>query len=84
MDKKNKINAHRSMGKKGVIGLCVILSVAAFAILIATVYGSTIELNYIEQIHLQDGYLYYVDRGEGDDLKIIRSDTSGKKGDMIV
>ena len=32
MDKKNKINAHRSMGKKGVIGLCVILSVAAFAI----------------------------------------------------
>ena len=84
MDKKNKINAHRSMGKKGVIGLCVILSVAASAILIATVYGSTIELNYIEQIHLQDGYLYYVDRGEGDDLKIIRSDTSGKKGDMIV
>ena len=57
MDKKNKIHAHRSMGKKGVIGLCVILSVAASAILIATVYGSTIELNYIEQIHLQDGYL---------------------------
>lgn len=81
MEKKKNFGG---MGKKGLVGLCIILSVSFIAIIIATVYGSTVRLNYIEQIHLQDGYLYYVDRGEGDDLKIIRSDPDGSNGNMIV
>lgn len=84
MDKKNIFSAHGSMGKKGVIVLCVILFAAVVAIVAASLYGSKIKLNYIEQIHLQDGYLYYVDRGKGDDLKIIRSNPDGGEGDMIV
>lgn len=84
MDRKNIFRSRRSMGKKGVIGLCVIWSVAVLAILAATFYGRVIKINYIEQIHLQDGNLYYVDRGEGEDLKIIRSDPSGNNGDMHV
>lgn len=84
MDKKNLFGSHGNMGKKGVIGLCVILFAAAAAVVTASIYGSTIKLNYIEQIHLQDGHLYYVDRGQGDDLKIIRSSPDGDKGEMIV
>lgn len=83
MDKKRIFKFHGSMGRKGVIGLCVIWSAAVLAILAATFYGSVIRINYIEQIHLQNGSLYYVDRGEGEDLKIIRSDPSGNKGDMV-
>lgn len=83
MDRKSIFKFHGSMGRKGVIGLCVIWSVAVLAILAATFYGSVIRINYIEQIHLQDGNLYYVDRGEGEDLKIIRSDPSGNNGDMV-
>lgn len=70
------------MGKKGMIGLCVIWFVAVTAITLLSLYGSTKKINYVEQIHLQDGYLYYVDREE--DLRIIRSDPSGKNGDVIV
>lgn len=81
MEKKNNFGG---MGKKGLIGLCIILAVSFIAIVAASVYGSTMKLNYIEQIHLQDGYLYYVDRGKGDDLKIIRSDPDGGNGDMII
>lgn len=81
MEKKKNFGG---MGKKGLIGLCIILSVSFIAMIMATVYGSIVDLSYIEQIHLQDGYLYFVDRGEGDDLKIIRSDPSGGNGKMIV
>lgn len=81
MKKKNNFGG---MGRKGLIGLCTIWFVAFIAIAAVSIYGSTMKLNYIEQIHLQDGYLYYVDRGKGDDLKIIRSDLDGGNGDMII
>lgn len=65
-------------------GIICIVAAAVLAIVAVTLYGRTIQLNYIEQIHLQNGYLYYVDRGEKEDLKIIRSDPAGKKGDVIL
>ena len=61
-----------------------IAAAAILAFLAVTWYGRTIQLNYIEQIHLQDGYLYYVDRGKSEDLNIIRSDPEGKQGNVIV
>lgn len=64
-------------------GILCIVAAAVIAIAAVSLYGRTIQLNYIEQIHLQDGYLYYVDRGKNEDLKIIRSDPEGKKGDVI-
>lgn len=72
------------MDKKSLYGIWGILFAAVAAIVALGLYGKTIKLNYIEQIHLQDGYMYYVDRGEGDELKIIRSDPDGKQGDMII
>lgn len=65
-------------------GVICIVAAAVLAIVAVTLYGRTIQLNYIEQIHLQNGYLYYVDRGKKEDLKIIRSDPEGKKGDVIL
>lgn len=72
------------MDKKSLYGIWGIVAAAVIAIAAASLYGRTIKLNYIEQIHLQDGYLYYVDRGKSENLKIIRSDPEGKQGSMIV
>ncbi len=72
------------MNKKSLYGISCIAAAAVLAILAVTLYGRSIKLNYIEQIHLQDGYLYYVDRGKSEDLKIIRSDPEGKRGDVII
>ena len=58
------------MNKKSLYGISCIAAAAVLAILAVTLYGRSIKLNYIEQIHLQDGYLYYVDRGKSEDLKI--------------
>ena len=71
MEKKTLSGLRGRLGKKSLAGLCVILIAAAAAMAVASIYGSAIKLNYIEQIHLQDGYLYYVDRGKGEELKII-------------
>lgn len=72
------------MDKKTGYGFTFIVIVAAIAMAAVTLYGRTIRLNYIEQIHLQDGYLYYVDRESSEDLKIIRSNTLGRKGNVII
>lgn len=72
------------MNKKSLYGMSCIAAAAILAFLAVTWYGRTIQLNYIEQIHLQDGYLYYVDRGKSEDLNIIRSNPEGKQGDVIV
>ena len=73
----------KDMNKKYKYGIICIVAAAVIAIAAVTLYGRTIQLNYIEQIHLQDGYLYYVDRGTNDDLKIIRSNPAGKNGKVI-
>ena len=52
------------MKKKSLYGIWGIVIAALAGILLASLYGKNVKLNYIEQIHLQDGYLYYVDRGE--------------------
>lgn len=65
-------------------GIICIVAAAVLALVAVTLYGRTIQLNYIEQIHLQNGYLYYVDRGKNEDLKIIRSDPAGEKGEVIL
>ncbi len=72
------------MKKKSLYGIWGIVIAALALILLASLYGKNVKLNYIEQIHLQDGYLYYVDRGESENLKIIRSDPNGKQGKMIM
>ncbi|MCI8484918.1 MAG: HAMP domain-containing protein [Lachnospiraceae bacterium] len=72
------------MDKKSLYGIWGIVAAAVIAIAAASLYGRTIKLNYIEQIHLQDGYLYYVDRGKSENLKIIRSDPEGKQGSIIL
>ena len=71
------------MEKKSLYGIFGILFATIVVLVATSLYGSAIKLNYIEQIHLQDGYLYYVDRGTGDDFKIIRSDPDGKHGNLI-
>lgn len=73
----------KDKNKKYQYGMICIAAAAVIAIAAITMYGRTIQLNYIEQIHLQDGYLYYVDRGKNEKLSIIRSDPEGKKGDVI-
>ncbi len=72
------------MNKKGLYGILCILLMALAGFAAASLYGRSIKLNYIEQIHLQGGYLYYVDREDKDSLKIIRSDPQGKNGEMII
>ena len=72
------------MNKKYRYGVICILAAAVIGIVAVTLYGRSIPLNYIEQIHLQGGYLYYVDRGKNEDLRIIRSDPAGKNGNVIV
>lgn len=72
------------MRRKILCGIWGILAVAAIVFVAASIYGKTIKINYIEQIHLNDGNLYYVDRGDGEKLRIIRSDPDGEHGQMIV
>ncbi len=72
------------MRRKILCGIWGILAAAVIAFVAASLYGKTVKINYIEQIHLQDGNLYYVDRGEGEKLRIIRSDPDGGHGQMIV
>ena len=79
---KKSINGTIYQGKLYQGFICIVAA-AVLAVVAVTLYGRTIQLNYIEQIHLQNGYLYYVDRGENEELKIIRSDPAGKKGDVI-
>lgn len=62
----------------------LILFAAFLAILAGSCYGSSLELNYVEQIRFQNGYLYYVDRGDDNCFRIIRSDTGGDRGDVII
>lgn len=71
------------MKKKSLFGIAMIWLAAVLAILAASYYGRELDLNYIEQIHFQNGYLYYVDRGEDNCFRIIRSDAEGTKGDII-
>lgn len=71
------------MDKKSLYSIWCILLAALAAVTVVSLYGKTIKLNYIEQVHLQDGYLYCVDRGGWENLKIIRSDTEGRQGKMI-
>ncbi len=61
------------MEKKSLYGIFGILFATIVVLVATSLYGSAIKLNYIEQIHLQDGKLYYVDRGDGEKLRIIRS-----------
>ena len=72
------------MKRKIYCGIWGILAAAVIAFVAASLYGKTVKINYIEQIHLQDGNLYYVDRGKGEKLRIIRSDPDGEHGQMIV
>lgn len=72
------------MNKKCWLGICGILLAALAAIAAVGLFGKTIKLNYIEQIHLQAGSLYYVDRGEDENLKILRSGPDGKQGQLII
>lgn len=71
------------MKQKRLLSAGIIL-LAAFAVIFILGLGQReLKLNYIEQVHYQDGYLYYVDRGESDYYQIIRSDVNGKQGDVI-
>lgn len=72
------------MRRKILCGIWGILAVAAILFIAASIYGKTVKIDYIEQIHLQDENLYYVDRGDGENLRIIRSDPDGDHGQMIV
>lgn len=71
------------MEKKSLFGIKVILLIALGAILISSYGGRKIRLNYIEQVHSEEGYLYFVDRGDDNYFRIIRSDTNGEWGEMI-
>lgn len=71
------------MKKKSLFGIGIIWLIAFAAIFAVSYYKRELDLNYIEQIHFQDGYLYYVDRGEDNYFRIIRSDAEGAQGDII-
>lgn len=71
------------MKKKCLSGIGIILLIAAAAMAIISYYNRELKLNYVEQIHFQNGYLYYVDRGDDNYFHIIRSDADGTNGEMI-
>lgn len=71
------------MEKKHLSGIGAILLIALGAILISSYCSREWKLNYVEQVHFQDGSLYYVDRGEDDAFRIFRSDADGEWGEMI-
>lgn len=71
------------MKKKFLSGM-IILLLGASAILFALCYsGRTLSLRGIEQIRIQQDSICYVDCGDNDTLRIIRSDTSGGQGEVI-
>lgn len=72
------------MSRKSLYGIWGILAAAVIAFAAASMFGGTIKINYIQQIHLQNGRLYYVDRGKGEKLRIIRSNPDGGQGELIV
>lgn len=71
------------MEKKSLFGIKIILLISLGVILISSYCNRRIQLNYIEQVHFQDGYLYYVDRGDDNYFRILRSDANGEWGEMI-
>ncbi len=71
------------MKKKSLFGIGFIWLIAFLAIFVVSYRNRELDLHYIEQIHYQDGYLYYVDRGEDNCFRIIRSDPEGTHGDLI-
>lgn len=71
------------MKKRAYFGIGIIWLAALAAISAVSFFYRKLDLNYIEQIHFQDGYLYYVDRGEDNCFRIIRSDAEGAHGDII-
>lgn len=71
------------MKKRAYFGIGMIWLAAFAAIFAVSFFHRKLDLNYIEQIHFQDGYLYYVDRGEDNCFRIIRSDAEGTHGDII-
>lgn len=71
------------MKKKVLSGIRIILLIALGVILISSYFNRELQLNYIEQVHYQDGYLYYVDRGDDNYFRIIRSDANGAWGEII-
>ncbi len=71
------------MKKKVLSGIGIILLIALGAIFISSYFNRELQLNYVEQVHFQDGYLYYVDRGDDNYFRIIRSDTNGEWGEII-
>lgn len=71
------------MKRKYWLGAGVILFVALAVTVVLSICRREQELNYIEQIHFQDGHLYYVDREKDNCFRIIRSDVRGKRGDVI-
>ena len=71
------------MKDRCLFGTKLIIFVAVIVIFILSSYQRKLNLNYIEQIHFQDEYLYYVDRGKDNSFRIIRSNAEGKKGEII-
>lgn len=71
------------MKRKYWLGAGLILLAAVAVSVILSICQREQKLNYIEQIHFQDGYLYYVDRGADDSFRMIRSDVEGRRGDVI-
>ena len=71
------------MKKKFLLGIGILLFAALALIVADCCVERTLNLNYIEQIQFQHDCLYYVDLGDDNYFRIIRSDTSGEQGAMI-
>ncbi len=71
------------MKRKRLFGAGVIVLAALIVSIILSCRHRELKFHYIEQIHFQDGYLYYTDRGEDDNFRIILSDPEGKQGDAV-
>ncbi len=71
------------MKKRAYFGIGTIWLAAFAAIFAVSFFYRKLDLNYVEQIHFQDGFLYYVDRGEDNCFRIIRSDAEGAHGELI-
>ncbi|MCI8294142.1 MAG: HAMP domain-containing protein [Hespellia sp.] len=71
------------MKQKRLFGVGILLIIAVAAILLVSYSQRELNLHYIEQIHCKEGYLYFVDRGEDDFIRVVRSDMEGRNGDII-
>ncbi len=71
------------MKRKNMLGVGIILFLALAGIGLASLWGRKLDLHYVEQLHAQEEFLYYVDRGMDDSFRIIRSDTEGGQGVVI-